>query len=367
MKNTIDCKNIQKYLKCIKCGEKLIVSYYKKEEGVITCSMCKVCYPIIKNVPRLLEGELLENCYYFYYDVIKENKILKNYFLDNLKEKKNSNKVEKLKSSTQKQFGYEWHIWTKLPGFVEDHFFNVMDKKDSFFLGKKGWDPATGNGHDLFNAAKLVGDGGFMVGSDISFAVDIAYERCKKLSNVLIVQADLYSDLLPDNYFDFAYMIGLIQHLTDPKKGIRSVFSKVKKGGYFVGTVYTKPEDFLSKMVVSFIYFMRFFTLKLPLPKVLFISRTCAIPAYLFFKLPKFVLNRFNYVKKMNELYPGHGTQQRRPNLDLLAHNWFDHFTPPVIGFYSDPEIRSLTKEINLEKYELRQGIFRGYKKPEFN
>lgn len=354
---------IENKLCCIKCQGKLAIDYYEGEMGLISCLECKSRYPIIKNIPRFLSGKLLKNCYFYYFDLINDNKILKEFFLaESISENLSNNKIVKLKSDTQKQFGYEWHIWKKLPDFAENHFLEVMGKPEEFFRGKTGWDPAVGMGRDLFNAAKAVGEGGMMIGSDLSFAIDMAYERCKNMKNVIIVQADLYSNFIHNNSLDFAYMIGLIQHLTEPQAGMEHVYSKIKKNGYFVGTIYTKPDHMLGKFLVSFIHFVRIFTLHMSLPLVLFISRLCALPAYMFFKLPKFILNKFKYIRDMDELYPTHETQKRSPDLDLLAHNWFDHFTPPVIGFYSDKEIMNMLQNIKLSNFTLKYGIYSGFK-----
>jgi len=203
-----------------------------------------------------------------------------------------------------------------------------------------------------------------MLGSDISFAVDQAFERCKSSSNVLIVQADLYSNIIKTNSLDFAYMIGLIQHLTEPKKGVEQVFDKVKNDGLFVGTYYNRPvkKDYLMRMVIATITVMRILTTRLPLPVVLQISRLFALPSYLFFKLPTFILKKFNYIQEMDELYPTHETQKRNPVFDLLAHNWFDHFTPPVINFFTEEEIMDTVNDIPKDKLTYKQGILHCYK-----
>jgi len=357
-----------KYIKCINCSGQLIALQTSKriENGIIECSNCGIQYPVIQYIPRLLEEELMLNCLAFYYDthIEKHSTLLKfyNQFCEKAKTKV-INKFKKLKLNTQKTFGYEWKLWKKLPDFAENHFMEVMQIDTEYFEGKCGWDPAVGMGRDLANAAKAVGENGFMIGSDISFAVDYAFERCQNLSNVLIVQADLYSNILETNFLDFAYMIGLIQHLTEPKKGVEQVFSKIKYKGLFVGTYYTAANDFLMKLVVSTIMFIRIFTTRLPLPIVLQISRLFALPAYLFFKLPSFILNRFNYVQEMNKLYPTHETQKRKPSFDLLTHNWFDHFTPPVINFFTDDEIMETVKDIPIIDLNYDQGVLRCYKK----
>ncbi len=362
----MDKKHLEK-IACIKCGGTLESSSAADEltNGIIKCRDCGESYPVINNIPRLLTGNLMARCLAYYYRAIKNEPELTKYYDKYMQDNQGlaGSKIEKLKAETQKSFGYEWRMWKKLPDFAENHFLKVMGKNADFFAGKTGWDPAIGIGKELQNALLAVGETGFMTGSDLSYSVDIAYERCGKNKNLLIVQADLYTDFIRDNSLDFVYMVGLIQHLTGPEKGVEQAYKKVKRGGYFVGTIYQKPADFITKMVVNIILFMRIFTLRLPLPVVVLISRICAIPAYLFFKLPNFILKRTTYVKQMEDLYSAHQTQKRKPDLDLLALNWFDHFTAPVIGFYSDEQIMGILKNIQLNDFQLQYGIFRGFKK----
>ena len=359
-----------KHIICIHCGGELSAAAKAERihNGLVKCTKCDTKFPVINYIPRLLKDKLLLNCLTFYYDDhIKKNPELLafyNNFIDNISEKE-INKFKKLKLKTQETFGYEWKIWKKLPDYAENHFMEVVQIDQQYFKGKIGWDPAVGMGRFLASAAESVGENGFMIGSDLSFAVDQTFERCKNASNVLIVQADLYTNIIKNNSLDFAYMIGLIQHLTEPKRGVEQVFSKVKKDGYFVGTYYNQPNknDYLIRVVIATIMFMRIFTTKLPLPVVLFISRLFALPSYLFFKLPTFILKKFNYIQEMEELYPTHQTQKRKPDFDLLAHNWFDHFTPPVINFFSEDEIMSTVKDIQTDKLTYKQGVLLCFKK----
>ncbi|EKD52979.1 MAG: 2-polyprenyl-3-methyl-5-hydroxy-6-metoxy-1, 4-benzoquinol methylase [uncultured bacterium] len=351
---------IENHIICINCGGDLKITKHKDDYGLIECVRCKSRFPIIKGIPRLLRGDLLKNCYSFYYDYVSNINLLNNYF-QKIADKKEKSKIERQKSKTQQQFGYEWHIWKKLPDFAENHFLEIVGKDSEFFQGKTGWDPAVGNGRDLLNASKAVGKGGLMIGSDLSFAVDIAAKRCQKQNNVIIIQADLYTEFLKDKSLDFAYLIGVIQHLPYPKKAVEIVYRKIKKGGFYAGTVYTKPNSFLMSLLVNFIMFLRIFTLHLPLPVVLIISKLLALPSYLFFKLPRNILKNSSYIRDMEDSYPTHKTQKREPDFMLLTHNWFDHLTPPIIGFYSDKEILAMIKPLKNFGYKLRYGgIFSG-------
>lgn len=354
------------HIRCIHCqgGLDSISAGEVIENGLIECRECGAQFPVIRFIPRMFGGDLMVECLAFYDETVRSVPALLEYSKTTLSDRPvvAPQKAERLKSRTQKTFSYEWKVWSRLPDFAENHFLEVMRVEEAFFRGKTGWDPAIGMGRDLSNAIKAVGVDGFMIGSDLSYAVDIAYDRCKDYPNYLIVQADLYSGFVPDGSLDFAYMIGLIQHLTDPKQGIEKVYKKLRTGGYFVGTVYEKPKSILTKALVAVIRFMRMFTTHLPLPLVLWISRLFALPAYLFFKLPRSILSKSEYVQEVSDQYPTHETEKGKPSYDLLVHNWFDHFTPPIIGFFSDEEVLALLSDVRLDGLELKYGIFRGFR-----
>ena len=313
---------------------------------------------MIRHIPRLLRGALLENCLKFYAGEIGA--------VDNLRLLQNSLKVgkidpeTKLKIRTQDQFGFEWKKWPRLPSFAENHFFHVLGTSQEFLLGKVGWDPAVGMGRDLFNACQSVGEKGFMVGSDLSFAVDQTYERCKEFDNVLIIQADLFDSFLEHSSFDFIYMIGLIQHLTNPALGVRHVCQRLKPGGSFIGTIYERPTDFLVGLVIGTVCLVRPLTTKIPFEFLYLLAKCFALPAYLFFSLPDFLLRRFKYVQNMRTIYPGHGTTEGRPDLELLTHAWFDHFSPPIARFFKKAEGRALFATPELEVHFFENGFVRG-------
>jgi ubiquinone/menaquinone biosynthesis C-methylase UbiE/ribosomal protein S27AE len=355
-------------IRCIRCGGRFLADHHEAvvENGVIECGECGAEYPVIRSVPRLLDGDLLADCMAFYSDMVSAQPRLKAFYHKTIGSGRprggTHNKEEKLKARTQKTFSYEWNTWKTMPEFAMNHFLEVVRVPEEFFAGKSGWDPAVGIGKDLINALKAVGPDGFMLGSDLSYAVDVAYDRCREYPNALIVQADLYSSFVEDESLDFAYMIGLIQHLTDPGKGIEQVYGKVAGGGYFVGTVYGKPDSALMKMLVAVIRLMRVFTTRLPLPVVVWISRLFAVPSYLFFKMPSSLLARSRYVQEVSDQYPTQQTERGKPDFSLLTNTWFDHFTAPIIGFYSDEEIMDLLSGVRLEKLELKHGIFTGFK-----
>jgi SAM-dependent methyltransferase len=76
-----------------------------------------------------------------------------------------------------------------------------------------------------------------VIGVDLSGAVETAFAATRDLSNAHIVQADIYN--LPfARIFDYAFSVGVLHHLPDPRAGFKSLASKVRAGGHISAWVY---------------------------------------------------------------------------------------------------------------------------------
>ncbi len=75
------------------------------------------------------------------------------------------------------------------------------------------------------------------------------------IKNVKLVNADIFDDVLKDNYFDFVWTNGVLHHTKDPKKAFEITVKSLKKNGYIlvglynkIGRVRTKIRKFLYKI-----------------------------------------------------------------------------------------------------------------------
>jgi SAM-dependent methyltransferase len=76
-----------------------------------------------------------------------------------------------------------------------------------------------------------------VIGVDLSGAVEPAFAATRNLPNAHIVQADIYNlPLAP--IFDYAFSVGVLHHLPDPRGGFKSLASKVKAAGHISAWVY---------------------------------------------------------------------------------------------------------------------------------
>lgn len=298
---------------CPNCGSYLVNKINKKISSLF-CKKCEIYYPIIKNIPRFII------------------------------EKKASVDLQK----TIVNFGFEWEKWNKLPAFAENCFLDIVKIKPNFFKNKKILDAGCGNGRFLRETSLLIGKLGMAVGVDVSNAIEISYKKLTKEKNVFLFQADIYNLPFKEKFFDIIYCIGVLQHLSDPKKAISIFSEKLSPNGVFIGTFYTKPEYFSIKVYVCLITFLRKILKKVSLGKILFFSRCLSFFTYLIYLKPLSSIPIFScYFKELYSRYPAY--RGEKPTIDYLTHIWFDQLTAPITGFYSQDEISSWFCESGLK------------------
>ena len=61
-----------------------------------------------------------------------------------------------------------------------------------------------------------------------------------EISNIDFVNADIFDDVLVDNYFDFIWCNGVLHHTKDPYKAFQIVSKSLKKEGYILVGLYNK-------------------------------------------------------------------------------------------------------------------------------
>jgi SAM-dependent methyltransferase len=134
----------------------------------------------------------------------------------------------------------------------------ARDEEDAAtFAVKTGFDPGDLAGKLVLDAgcgggryARLTGrHGAWVVGVDLSSAVEKAAALCVKLSRVSIVQADLLDLPLAERRFDLAFSIGALHHSPDPRRAFAQVAARVKPGGRLAVWLYrrnTPPQEWLN-------------------------------------------------------------------------------------------------------------------------
>lgn len=170
--------------------------------GKLTCHDCKREYPIAGGVPRFADLA----------DVGEE------------------------KAAIAAGFGWEWKQFTQHDEKYGQQLLGWLNPvQPEFFKDKVVLDGGCGKGRHL----KLAAEWGAkdVIGVDLSDAVETAFAATRSLDNVHVVQGDICNLPLAAE-FDYAFSVGVLDHLPDPVEGFRSLASKVKPGGHVSAWVY---------------------------------------------------------------------------------------------------------------------------------
>jgi len=195
------------YLACPVCAGDLSLNADKTEgieimSGELNCSQCRRAFRIVRGIPRFADLE----------------------------------KIEADKQATADKFGWSWQEFTQEDDKYDEEFLGwIAPVRPEFFKDKVVLEGGCGKGR---HTRRVAGWGARdIVAVDLSAAVEVAFESTRGIENAHIVQADIYH--LPlRRVFDYAFSVGVLHHLPDPRAGFRSLVSKVKPGGHVSAWVY---------------------------------------------------------------------------------------------------------------------------------
>jgi SAM-dependent methyltransferase len=196
------------YLRCPSCEGRLRLGSVDQEEnteileGRLDCESCARSFPILRGIPRFASQDELDLG----------------------------------KAETAENFGWQWQYFTQKEETYADQFLGwIAPVAPEFFRGKIVLEGGCGKGRHTALASEW--GASEVIGVDLSNAVETAFQATRGLDNVHIVQADIYH--LPfARVFDYAFSVGVLHHLPDPRGGFHSLASKVKSGGHLSAWVY---------------------------------------------------------------------------------------------------------------------------------
>lgn len=195
------------YLACPACGADLTAKAVSQDEtdileGTLECTGCAKQFPIVRGVPRFAD---LAN-------------------------------VDPEKAAIANSFGFEWqHFTQKDENYGEQLLGWIAPVTPEFFKDKVVLDGGCGKGRHMLLAASW--DARDVVGVDLSDAVESAFAATRHANNMHVVQADICK--LPlKSAFDYAFSVGVLDHIPDPLIGFKSLASKLKPGGHLSVWVY---------------------------------------------------------------------------------------------------------------------------------
>ena len=213
------------FLCCPVCGGNLTVKSFEDSgneilNGMLLCE-CQRWYPIIDGLPRILWGEHRGDYLEF----------ISNYERDISKYSINLELTSKITTKKRVRDTFTT-IWDRFPRFgiddkdKEKFYDNWMSQKLGFdnvddlygFISskKKILEVGVGSAQKL----KMIGEhtSGKVVGLDISSSAEHAYKTTREMSNVTVIQADLFAPPLKRGMLDFIISDGVLHHTPDTKK-----------------------------------------------------------------------------------------------------------------------------------------------------
>ena len=308
------------YLVCPACENSLDLSVDKSEnaeivEGALKCTSCGKSFPIVRGVPRFANLE----------------------------------QVESDKRATAAGFGWQWQHFTQQDEKYAEQFLGwIAPVTPEFFGDKVVLEAGCGKGRHTQLAA---GWGAReVIGIDLSGAVETAYASTRSLPNAHIVQADIYHLPLARK-FDYAFSVGVLHHLPDPRGGFQSMASKVKPGGHVSAWIYgAENNEWITKYVNPV---REGFTSKISQPVLYQLSKLPTLSLFLTTKLvyrpaniaAKPVAQRLFYNDYLNHL----GTFGWREQHNIV----FDHLVAPTAFYISKDEFEQWWKDAKAENVEI--------------
>ena len=307
------------------------------ETGVLTCSSCTRQYPIINGIPRMLPDNLISNLLSYHSDFFQKHNIkLPESIAD---------EIVQAKKRTLSSFSFQWNVFSEMYEDYERSFLGYIHPiQPDFFPGKLGFDGGCGFGRHIHYAAKY---GAEMIGLDLSEAVEAAFRNNRHLSNVHIVQGDIYNPPFRKGTFDFVYSIGVLHHLPDPKEGFASLSHLLKPNAAMFIWVYSYTSSNRRELSDAIAASLRKVTTKMSYQSLYIFCYVIAGFVYLTLHIPTKILSRI----------PGFKCYANRIFLSELSSypfkvsvtNTFDRLSVPIIHYHNEEELQAWYEEAGLE------------------
>lgn len=192
------------------------------ESGGIHCRGCRVAYPIVRGIPRMLP----ESSWYFGGSASGDQA---------------DGRAKAMRLTVEHYSSYQ--------GKVSAPFADTMDHRAileartglemSFFSGRVCLDAGCGNGRNT----RVLGEAGaaIAIGLDAGFAVDEARRRSRNLENVHFVQGDILRPPFRKQHFDRVLSMGVLHHTVEPDVAFSGLCGLLKEDASFCIYLYGRP------------------------------------------------------------------------------------------------------------------------------
>lgn len=309
--------------------------------GALVCEKCKIYYPIINGVPRMLTYTCDVTKVFTEQNAtwIKEN--LQDYKLPS--ETPTQGEEEVLRNFSTEWINYEWtgeSYWNTTPENM------LLCKRFELGLDK----------HKIKHNLVLevgIGIGGTadlisqneeceLVGVDLGYAVDQARRYFKDNSLLHIVQSSVFALPFRDRTFDTVYSHGVLHHTYSTETAFKRVAQLPKEGGMFYVWLYSHEQEkatIIRRFLMGLETVVRPFLSRLP-SKLQTVILSPAIPVYMLYQ------NLYRRKQSGN-------THEARYGWNEALHAARDRLTPPFAFRHSYEEVAGWFKTANFDNLEM--------------
>ena len=326
-------RTLLNYLACPVCAGDIKLNSVSAEEGIevlggeLQCATCEQTFPVVRGIPRFAD---LQN-------------------------------IEADKQATAASFGWSWTEFSHEDEHFAQQFLDwIAPVTSEFFARKVVLEGGCGKGrHTRRIAAWGAKD---IVAVDLSEAVEVAFAATRGLANAHVIQADIFH--LPlRRAFDYAFSVGVLHHLPEPREGFKSLVSKVKSGGHMSAWIYGAENN---GWIVSFVNPVRRRTSSMNRRALFHLSKLPAAAMYLSTKLIYAPLNRSEPGKKLARhlFYNDYLNYVSRFNWREQHSIVFDHLVAPTAFYISREEFEDWWREVGAQEVVINwhnQNSWRGF------
>lgn len=310
-------ESLLQYLACPNCAGDLSLESAEREDseiisGALCCAHCRKGFAVNDGIPRFADLT-----------------------------------TDEIQRETAENFGEQWLEFDHVADHHEKQFLDwIAPVTPGFVSGKTVIEGGCGKGRHT----RLIGEWGAkaIVGVDLSVAVEAAYRNTRDLPNVHIIQADIYQlPLKPE--FDYAFSVGVLHHLPNPREGFASLVKHVRPGGAISAWVYGLENN---GWIVNFVNPLReHITSKLPMRALYVLSY---LPTAILWLALKLVYQPLGKTGLKQFLFYGDylGYIARFPFREIhnIVH---DHLTAPVAFYISREEFDDWFNEAQAQRIEI--------------
>ncbi len=244
---------------------------------------------------------------------------------------------------TADSFAYEWAQFGGLRPEWGRNFEDYMRPHTPESLaGKSVLDVGTGSGRHAFHAARA---GAQVAAVDLGASIDVA--RRNLPASVLTVQADAEALPFEPASFDLVMSIGVLHHLPDTERALRSIARYAKPGGHVHVYLYWVPPQRWHRHVLRLVTAMRRVTVRLPHPLLHALCYPLAAVLQMTFVAPYRALRTRPRTAGFAAALPLK-TYADYP-FSVLVNDQFDRFSAPLERRFTADEVQAAMEAAGLE------------------